>query len=128
MSPMGTEIAGLFHGYPRGHRYRPHRLVAPEIVEKKLWQDPKSRFQEMAQEEEIVTPTYMTIREQGPDHDKTFHATVVLQGEDVATGSGSSKKAAEMSAALDALAGRKVLVELQKLLQHQAWLTSILRT
>ncbi|MFJ3322765.1 putative dsRNA-binding protein, partial [Curtobacterium sp. NPDC086286] len=43
------------------------------------------------------------------DHDKTFHATVVLQGEDVSTGTGSSKKTAEMAAALQAwtqLSGR----------------------
>jgi len=34
-----------------------------EIVEKGLWQDNKSRFQEIAQEKENVTPQYKTIQE-----------------------------------------------------------------
>ena len=43
-----------------------------EIVEKRLWQDHKSSFQEMAQERENVTPTYQTLKEEGPDHDRHF--------------------------------------------------------
>jgi ribonuclease-3 len=42
------------------------------------------------------------ILDSGPDHLKRFHATVVVGGEDVATGTGSSKKHAEMAAALSA--------------------------
>ncbi|HEY4494590.1 MAG TPA: ribonuclease III, partial [Candidatus Paceibacterota bacterium] len=43
-----------------------------EIVEKKLWLDAKSRFQERAQEETGLTPSYKTLKEVGPDHNKIF--------------------------------------------------------
>jgi len=70
--------------------------------------DPKTSLQELAASLSLGNPAYR-VTEEGPDHDKTFHATVVLQGEDVSTGSGSSKKTAEMAAALEAwtrLSGR----------------------
>ena len=43
------------------------------------------------------------IGEEGPDHDKTFRAQVLLNDQPVGTGSGHSKKEAEQSAAKDAL-------------------------
>jgi dsRNA-specific ribonuclease len=47
-------------------------------------------------------PRYAVIREEGPDHDKTFR--VELRVLDIATqGSGKSKKAAEQDAARQAL-------------------------
>jgi ribonuclease-3 len=49
-----------------------------EIVKKKLWIDAKSRFQELAQEKVGVTPSYKTMRETGPDHDKEFTIGVFL--------------------------------------------------
>ena len=39
------------------------------------------------------------ITEQGPEHDKTFHARVVLDGVPLGTGVGRSKKQAEQAAA-----------------------------
>ncbi|QWS34275.1 ribonuclease III [Curtobacterium aetherium] len=87
------------------------RLVAPLLVDPARFgaaMDPKTSLQELASSLSLGNPAYR-ITEEGPDHDKTFHATVVLQGEDVATGTGTSKKTAEMSAALDAwtrLSGR----------------------
>jgi ribonuclease-3 len=42
------------------------------------------------------------VTDSGPDHSKRFHAVVVLGHEQVAAGDGSSKKQAEMAAALDA--------------------------
>jgi ribonuclease-3 len=41
------------------------------------------------------------ITEQGPEHDKTFHARVVLDGVPLGTGVGRSKKQAEQAAAQD---------------------------
>ena len=70
-----------------------------EMVAKRLWQDAKSRFQEMAQEKEGVTPRYEMLEESGPDHDKTFVAGVFLGDELVAKGEGCSKQDAEQSAA-----------------------------
>ena len=70
-----------------------------EIVEGRLWQDAKSRFQEKAQEQENTTPEYRVIRESGPDHDKEFVIGVFLGREEVARGGGKSKQEAEQAAA-----------------------------
>lgn len=69
------------------------------IVEKRLWQDAKSFFQEKAQEVHGITPTYELVDEAGPDHDKKFIVAVVLDGERVAQGEGKSKQEAEQEAA-----------------------------
>ena len=45
--------------------------------------------------------------EQGPDHNKTFVAEVLLNGELVGSGTGHSKKEAEQAAAAAALAKMK---------------------
>ena len=74
------------------------------IVEKQLWQDPKSRFQELAQEHVSITPTYELISQEGPDHDRIFTIGVFLHKEQVATGEGRSKQEAEQQAAEKAIA------------------------
>ncbi|MCA9361138.1 ribonuclease III [Candidatus Kaiserbacteria bacterium] len=71
-----------------------------EIIKKRLWQDPKSRFQEMAQEHVNITPTYETISQTGPDHDRVFTVGVFLKKEKVAEGKGRAKQEAEQEAAL----------------------------
>lgn len=87
------------------------RLVEPLLDDPDRFgaaMDPKTSLQELAASLSLGNPAYR-VTEEGPDHDKTFHATVVLQGEDVSTGSGTSKKTAEMAAALEAwtrLSGR----------------------
>lgn len=88
----GYEEAEQFiarHFYPR----------LEEIVEKRLWQDAKSRFQEFAQEHEDVTPSYRTLFEEGPDHDKHFTVGVFLGNDEIARGTGKSKQEAEQVAA-----------------------------
>jgi ribonuclease-3 len=74
-----------------------------EIVEKKLWLDAKSRFQERAQEETGQTPSYKTMKETGPDHNKIFTLGVFIGDVQIATGSGLSKQEAEQKAAEKAL-------------------------
>ncbi len=78
-----------------------------EIGKKKLWLDAKSRFQEKAQEKVGVTPSYKTLKEVGPDHDKQFTLGVFLGDVQVATGSGPSKQEAEQKAAEKALEVKK---------------------
>ena len=63
--------------------------------------DPKTSLQELAARLGRGIPSY-TITDTGPDHLKRFHATVLLGGDAVAIGEGSSKKHAEMAAALSA--------------------------
>lgn len=70
-----------------------------EIVEMGLWQDSKSLFQEKAQDVASVTPTYKTVKETGPDHDKYFTVAVYLGSEMIAEGKGRSKQEAEQEAA-----------------------------
>ena len=64
--------------------------------------DYKSQLQEKVQVEHGSMPDYSIMRENGPDHDKTFW--VALKVLDIETqGSGKSKKAAEQDAARNAL-------------------------
>lgn len=74
-----------------------------EIVENGSWIDAKSKFQEKAQEATGITPSYVTVRETGPDHDKKFTVGVYLDREEIAQGNGNSKQEAEQSAAKNGL-------------------------
>ncbi len=75
----------------------------PEVLEMGLWMDPKSRFQETAQELIGLTPTYKVLEESGPDHDKRFVIGVYLDKEQIAQGEGTSKQEAQVDAAEKAL-------------------------
>ncbi len=79
----------------------------PEVLDLGLWMDPKSRFQESSQEIVGVTPTYRVLKEDGPDHDKTFIVGVYLDKEKIAEGSGTSKQEAQVAAAEQALEKKK---------------------
>lgn len=76
------------------------------IVEKRLWQDAKSRFQELAQEHSSVTPTYELLAQVGPDHDRVFTVGVFLGKDKVAEGEGRSKQEAEQQAAEHGMAAK----------------------
>lgn len=74
-----------------------------DVIAKRAWQDAKSRFQEVAQEKRSTTPTYKTLKEEGPDHNKQFTVGVFLGKEKIAEGMGAAKQEAEQSAAQAAL-------------------------
>jgi ribonuclease-3 len=64
--------------------------------------DFKSALQErLAQHGELVS--YRVVGEDGPPHDRTFEMAAIVAGEEVARGSGRSKKDAEQAAASEAL-------------------------
>lgn len=65
--------------------------------------DYKTVLQERLQEHGATSIKYIIIDEKGPDHDKTFVATVEWNDKLLATGEGRSKKMAEMEAARKAL-------------------------
>lgn len=95
----------LDQGYA-GTRSFVARILFPlvdDVVLKRTWLDAKSHFQEKAQEVVGITPTYETVKEFGPDHDKHFTVAVSLGRERVAEGEGKSKQEAEQEAALHAL-------------------------
>ena len=73
-----------------------------EAVEERR-RDYKTALQELIQRQADQVLSYRMIGEEGPDHDKTFWAQVLLNDQPVGTGSGHSKKEAEQSAAKDAL-------------------------
>lgn len=74
------------------------------IIEKRLYRDAKSLFQEIAQDKVGVTPTYEVLEEWGPDHARNFKVGVFLEKDMAGTGQGPSKQEAQQSAAEDALA------------------------
>ncbi len=71
----------------------------PIIIQKKLYVDPKSQFQEEAQDKVGITPSYRVLDEMGPDHDKKFIVGVYLGDELVAQDEGNSKQEAQRKAA-----------------------------
>ena len=73
------------------------------ILEVQGVRDPKSCFQEAAQEKLGITPFYRVLSEWGPDHAKLFRLGVYLGEELVAEGEGHSKQVAEQKAAEQAL-------------------------
>lgn len=76
------------------------------IISNGSWIDAKSLFQEKAQEFDGITPSYKTIKETGPDHDKKFTVGVYVGKDLVAEGQGDSKQDAEQAAARTALTKR----------------------
>ena len=65
--------------------------------------DYKTQRQELVQQKKNQVLSYALVGESGPDHDKQFEVEVSLNGKVVGSGSGSSKKRAEQSAAASAL-------------------------
>lgn len=78
-----------------------------EILEKGLFIDPKTKFQELAQEKVGITPTYKVLDEEGPDHAKIFTVGIYLQKDLIASATGSSKQEAQEKAAALALKNHK---------------------
>jgi len=98
----------LDQGYAAAADFIGRQLFAQTdlIVKNRLWQDAKSRFQELAQEHESVTPRYETIGQEGPDHDRTFTVGVYLKNQLIAQGEGAAKQEAEQQAAEKAVTAK----------------------
>jgi ribonuclease III len=80
------------------------RLIAPLLADPDRFgaaMDPKTSLQEIAARRGAPIPSY-AVTTSGPDHNKLFNATVTVKGLISASGEGSSKKQAEMAAALEA--------------------------
>ncbi|MBS0025047.1 ribonuclease III [Microbacterium paraoxydans] len=79
------------------------RLTEPLLADPERYgaaMDPKTSLQELAARVGATPPQY-SVEAAGPDHDRRFTATVAV-GDVEMTGTGSSKKTAEMAAALSA--------------------------
>ena len=69
------------------------------ILSNKLYLDPKSEFQEKAQEVTGTTPHYKVLNESGLDHAKVFEVGLYIGNELITKGKGSSKQEAQVQAA-----------------------------
>ena len=79
------------------------RFVLTDLEDKKLFYDSKTILQEMIQAEGREPVAYRLVREEGPDHNKSFFVDAVIGAEVYGSGSGRSKKAAEQRAAYEAI-------------------------
>lgn len=95
----------LDQGYDVAKKFITEHIISrlPEILETGTWMDPKSKFQELAQERFGLTPNYRVMDEAGPDHDKIFTIGVYVGDTLYGKGSGPSKQAGQQEAAGAAL-------------------------
>ncbi len=95
----------LDYGYEESEKFIKKYIIThlEEVLEKKLFLDAKSYFQEKAQEVVGITPMYKEHSVSGPDHDRIFVVGVYIGEECVAEGSGPSKQDAQREAARIAL-------------------------
>jgi ribonuclease III len=95
----------LDQGYEGARQFVTSHIIAalPHILKVGSWIDPKSKFQELTQEREGITPHYKVLESSGPDHDKIFLVGAFLGDRLCGQGKGSSKQAAQQMAASDAL-------------------------
>lgn len=101
----------LDQGYEKAREFiSDHILVKIDnILEEGTWRDPKSYVQELAQKIDGITPVYQTLKEDGPDHDKTFTVGIYVGGKLLGTGTGHSKQEAQTSAAREGVRKYKSL-------------------
>ena len=64
--------------------------------------DPKTELQQLIQQAEGDVLEYVTIREYGPDHEKTFEVEARMNSNVIGKGVGRSKREAEQNAAMEA--------------------------
>ena len=79
------------------------RFILNDIEHKQLFYDSKTILQEIVQEDGSGAVEYPLIREEGPDHNKSFTVKAVVNGTVCGQGTGHTKKAAEQAAAYEAL-------------------------
>lgn len=83
-----------------------HRFILSDLENKQLFYDAKTILQEVVQQENKGILHYELLREEGPEHDKTFVVEALVGEQRVGCGTGRSKKAAEQQAAYEALLKR----------------------
>lgn len=101
----------LDQGYEEAKKFIEKHILSKidQILADESWRDPKSYLQELAQKIDGVTPTYRVIKEEGPDHDRTFTVGVYVGPHLKGTGTGHSKQEAQTSAAREGVKSYKSL-------------------
>lgn len=80
-----------------------HRFVLTDLEDKKLFYDSKTILQEMVQAAGNAEISYQLVKEEGPDHNKSFFVEVKIGEKTFGQGEGRSKKTAEQQAAYQAI-------------------------
>lgn len=95
----------LDQGYEAATKFITESILSTfaTILSSGSWMDAKSHLQELAQSQEVATPIYKVITEEGPDHDKTFTVGVYVNNALRGEGTGPSKQSAQQKAAEAAL-------------------------
>ena len=75
------------------------RFILNDIEHKQLFYDSKTILQEMVQSRNEGELSYELLKEEGPDHNKSFEVCARIGGAEVGRGRGRTKKAAEQMAA-----------------------------
>lgn len=73
--------------------------VLNDMEHKQLFYDSKTILQEIVQGHTDETLTYVLMKEEGPDHNKSFEVSAMLDGQEIGRGIGRTKKSAEQRAA-----------------------------
>ena len=91
----------LEFGYPASEKFILSRLLPKleYILKNKLFIDPKTLFQEKAQEALGITPHYKVLKETGPDHARRFIVGLFVGKDKISQGEGLSKQEAQLKAA-----------------------------
>ena len=106
---MEAVIGGIFldGGYEAASRFvvRFLKETIDKAIDGKIFLDYKSEVQEILQSKgKTVNIVYITDREEGPAHNKTFFVHMECDGKVYGSGSGKSKKEAEQNAAKESVA------------------------
>ena len=80
-----------------------HRFILNDIEHKQLFYDSKTTLQEIVQAQYEDDVKYVLVKEEGPDHNKSFYVEALLGDKKLGEGCGHTKKAAEQQAAYCAI-------------------------
>ena len=90
-----------------------HRFILNDIEHKQLFYDSKTILQELVQSRSSEGLSYEILREEGPDHNKSFEVCARIGGAEIGRGTGRTKKAAEQVAAYNGILKLKAEEEKQ---------------
>ncbi len=79
------------------------KYILNDIENKQLFYDSKTTLQEIVQAEFEADVQYVLVKEEGPDHNKSFYVEAILGDQKLGEGCGHTKKAAEQQAAYCAI-------------------------
>lgn len=88
-------------GFECAQRYV-EEFILKDIEKKSLFYDSKTYLQEIVQRD-LKKLEYVLLKEEGPDHNKSFEVGVLIDGKQLTTAVGRTKKKAEQAAAYEAI-------------------------